>query len=146
MKKLDIINYIQGGKNPTYRKIGNNTWAVKAQTIGGDEVYGIQLHRTVIFAWLDDNTIQINDGGWPTVTTRDRINKALRAAEIPASVSSHRKVPQIMLKNAVYGPKYELLQPAGEIEVVDYDGSLVIDKDANILDIPVSYIFNGKMT
>jgi len=57
----------------TARKVDNNT----VEWIGNDGVRHIRLHRTDILTFNHDGTINVSMGGWPTVTTRSRINKYL---------------------------------------------------------------------
>jgi hypothetical protein len=43
-----------------------------------DGALHVQLHETVIFTRLPDDTLILNTGNWKTVTTKDRLNKCLR--------------------------------------------------------------------
>jgi hypothetical protein len=45
--------------------------------ISSDGASHVQLHNTVIFSRLPDDTLVLNTGKWKTVTTKDRLNKCL---------------------------------------------------------------------
>jgi len=57
------------------RKVGNHTY-VKRRWSG---TIALLLHATDIITWYPDGRIEVNTGGWDTVTTRDRINGFLPA-------------------------------------------------------------------
>lgn len=52
------------------RKLAHNTWV---EHICPDAV-AIRYHQTRIITYLADGSIILNNGGWDTVTTRDRLN------------------------------------------------------------------------
>ena len=52
----------------------NNT----AVFTGDDGALTVVLHRTAVFKKHTDGTIELNSGGWRTVTTKARINQAFR--------------------------------------------------------------------
>jgi len=54
------------------RKIGNNTYLELLENS-----IGIRLHKTYVVQFLPSGKIELNSGGWKTVTTKDRINKFL---------------------------------------------------------------------
>ncbi len=54
------------------KKLGKNTWLIK--TNAG---YGIEYHNTVVVDFISNRLIQLDTGGWNTVTTKQRINKYL---------------------------------------------------------------------
>lgn len=94
----ELIKFISEGKNESYRKIKNNTYAVKTRDISGNEVVGIQLHRTIIFAALANGDYQFNNGGWNTMTTNSRLTDALNAIGIEGFVTSRKKIPTVFLR------------------------------------------------
>lgn len=67
-----LHDYIGVGKGD--RKIGNNTHAIFND---GESCVDIVLHSTIIVKIYFDGRMKFNVGGWPTVTTKDRINHFL---------------------------------------------------------------------
>lgn len=57
------------------RTIANNTRLVD---IGGHGI-GLRLHSTCVVTFRPDGSLVLNTGGWQTVTTKDRINRVIRA-------------------------------------------------------------------
>ena len=62
------------------RKLGNNTVLRWSEDEPGRERdwYAIRLHDTDVVTFYADGTIQLDSGGWKTVTTKDRMNKILQ--------------------------------------------------------------------
>lgn len=58
--------------------IGNNTYLEHAS--GERDGIAIRLHYTQIVRFYPDGSIVLNNGGWETITTRDRINDTLLCA------------------------------------------------------------------
>lgn len=56
------------------RKIGHNTHLVRM-----DDGVGIVYHHTPVVEYGRNGGIWLNFGGWPTSTTRDRMNQCLPA-------------------------------------------------------------------
>ena len=55
------------------RKIGNNTYAIKV----ADDCYAIKLHNThVVTAYLDGRIV-LDNGGWYSATTKNRMHEYL---------------------------------------------------------------------
>lgn len=52
------------------RKLSNNTYLRKE-----GNVFIVKLHNTDIFKVFEDNTYELNTGGWQTVTTKSRLNE-----------------------------------------------------------------------
>lgn len=69
--------FIESGRSSYERKIAHATYAVKTIDAFGEDVYGVQYHRTVIFAVRESGEYMINNGGYFTATTKKRINDAL---------------------------------------------------------------------
>ncbi len=74
------------GRNPTSRKVANNTYLIQREGysrdvkgVGHAESYiAVRLHNTdVVDIYLDKLVLRTN--GWETVTTKDRINSYLPA-------------------------------------------------------------------
>lgn len=53
------------------KKIGNNTYRIDTE-----QGYKIRLHNTDILIF-ENNTIKLNNGGWYSKTTKDRMNEYL---------------------------------------------------------------------
>ncbi len=64
-----LDKWILGGRNSDYRKVANNTLAIRR----GDDI-AIRLHNTDILLWSRDRVIY-DVGEWFTVTTKDRLNR-----------------------------------------------------------------------
>ena len=67
------------------RKVANNSYL--ARTFGHPDREGMQpptdsigyrLHNTYVVVWHHNGDIELNTGGWFTVTTKDRLNRCLR--------------------------------------------------------------------
>ena len=71
MNHAEAVRMVQGKRNKTSRKIGNNTYA----EILNDNTVAIKLHSTYVVKIRNDGTYTLNSGGWQTVTTKDRINQ-----------------------------------------------------------------------
>lgn len=54
------------------RKLANNTFL---ETDAAPESYGIKLHATTVVRHHQDGTVELDSGGWRTVTTKDRMNR-----------------------------------------------------------------------
>ena len=70
MDALDILN----GKSQV--KIGHNTYMRIEHNEGLAEIK-IRLHDTDVVTFTEDFNIILDDGGWQTVTTKERINRYL---------------------------------------------------------------------
>ena len=81
--------FLDEGKNYNYRKIGNNTYVVKTDDLLKRKIIGIQYHNTVIVGIREDGSYFINNGGWFSATTKQRINKFLR--EIGSNSSFYQR-------------------------------------------------------
>lgn len=70
--------------NRENRKVGNNTYLVKTMEFDANdlprEAINVHLHGNRIACYHQDSTVSIYDGGWQTVTTKDRLNWVLRGA------------------------------------------------------------------
>lgn len=64
------------GRNKLSRKVGNNTYLVRNSGVPGDSIH-LKLHNTYIITWFADGRIELNSGGYRTVTTKARINEFL---------------------------------------------------------------------
>ena len=71
-RKRTIREMLDGVGEVTYRKkIANNTIEYKVE---GDCNLYVRLHLTDILIKQPDGSVKLNTGGYPTVTTRNRIN------------------------------------------------------------------------
>lgn len=61
--------FISKGRNKIDRPIANNTRAVLLE-----DCIGILLHNTYVVKFFPNGDVELNTGGWYTVTTKDRIN------------------------------------------------------------------------
>ena len=59
-------------------------------TTGPDGAVSVRYHRTDVATLHPDGSATLRTGGWRTVTTKRRINQALRYFGIPALVYQHR--------------------------------------------------------
>lgn len=67
--------HLEGSRNGYDRPIANNTrvhWC-------GEDVIEIKLHSTNIIRFHRDGRVQLNSGGWETVTTQERIHRYTNA-------------------------------------------------------------------
>jgi len=71
MNHAEAVKMVQGKRDKTSRKIGNNTYA----EILHDNTVAIKLHSTYVVKINSNGTYTLNSGGWQTVTTKDRINQ-----------------------------------------------------------------------
>lgn len=75
------------------RVVANNTRLVRDDFTGNIKV---RLHETDIITYLDDGRIMLNDGGWPTVTTAQRMH-AMTPANVRVNRSSGRHLTTPLL-------------------------------------------------
>lgn len=65
-----LDTHIHDGRNPNYRKLCNNTVAIRR----GDDI-AVQLHATDVLTFHGDReTVTYESDGWHTVTTKARMN------------------------------------------------------------------------
>lgn len=66
------------GRNKQSKKLANNTYLRRA-IYGGKEKgsIAVRLHNTDVLTFYPNGAIQVANGGFPTVTTHDRINNCL---------------------------------------------------------------------
>ncbi len=90
--------------NRESKKIGNNTYLIKLRV--NNELTGpvvgvaIKYHQTKIVSIYQDGHVFLNTGGWNTVTTQQRINKALREMFRGTYLISKRKQDMIFLQTS----------------------------------------------
>ena len=78
-------------KGKDYRKLCNNTVAVSVPKFHAEEHYiGIKLHNTFVVKFYADGRIELDSGGWQTVTTKARLNACLPAGYRVYSQGSRR--------------------------------------------------------
>lgn len=88
--RQELKEIIDSGKNDSYRKIAHATFAVKTSDMSGNEIYGIQYHKTVIFGIRESGEFFFNNGGYFTATTKKRINDALRKCGFNSFISQKK--------------------------------------------------------
>src|SRR5690349_11223457 len=64
------------GRCKLSRKVGNNTYLMRWDG-AGEPMIRLKLHDTYIVTWYSDGRVELNSGGWRTVTTKARINEYL---------------------------------------------------------------------
>jgi hypothetical protein len=69
--------HLAGGRNRDSRPVENNT---RVERRGDD--FAIRLHETDVAVIHPDDSITLNSGGWLTVTTKDRMNRALGSRSV----------------------------------------------------------------
>jgi len=72
----DKANSQLDGRCKLSRRIGNNTYLIRHSGVPGDSIH-LKLHDTYIMTWYADGRIELNSGGWRTVTTKARMNEYL---------------------------------------------------------------------
>lgn len=65
------------GRCSTSRKLANNTYLERCASYLSDKSISVRLHRTNIVTFYPDGRIDVCNGGYPTVTTHDRLNRYL---------------------------------------------------------------------
>jgi hypothetical protein len=63
--------FLRGGKFKDYRPVGCNTYLARID----DESIALVYHSTAIVVYHVDGSCTIRNGGWETVTTRQRLNE-----------------------------------------------------------------------
>lgn len=71
MNYTEAVKMVRGKTNKDRRKVGNNTYA----EILSDGSVGIKLHNTYVVKIHPYNFYTLDNGGWQTTTTKDRINQ-----------------------------------------------------------------------
>lgn len=108
-------------KGRTRRKLENNTYVEYIELVP-DSSIGIRLHSTHVVTAHPDDRVEINFGGWETVTTIDRMNRYL-----PTGWGIHRKKNVTCWSIAGFGasdPMVEIRIPASSGDVIMPDGTL----------------------
>lgn len=71
-----LMRFLNGREE---KKLGSNTWVLKINNWGdGLESVAVKYHNTNILTIDSEDIVTINNGGWDTVTTKDRLNQFLR--------------------------------------------------------------------
>ena len=65
------------GRCSTRRKVQNNTYLERSDSYVRDKTISVRLHQTNIITFYPDGRIDVCNGGYPTVTTHDRLNTYL---------------------------------------------------------------------
>lgn len=106
------------GRNNLRRKVGNNTYLVRNSGVPGDSIH-LKLHNTYVITWYADGRVELNTGGWRTVTTKDRINNNLEGFGI-----AQRKGQWYFLRNTDTAPYWE--------DVAMFEDGMVINADGEV--------------
>jgi hypothetical protein len=70
----DARAFLAQGRNPSSRKVANNT---RVRSYGAPYGIAVELHATDVVTFYPDGRAELRTGGWNTVTTRGRINHVL---------------------------------------------------------------------
>jgi hypothetical protein len=79
----ELRKFIEDGRNDESRHLCHATYVVKTEDMFGNDIYGLQYHKTVIFGIREDGSYFFNNGGYFTATTKRRINDALAKCHFP---------------------------------------------------------------
>lgn len=71
MNYIEVEKQLQG-RNKLSRKIANNTYLIRH-----DNYLALRYHSTEVVKFYPDNSIVLDNGGWFTSTTKERINMAI---------------------------------------------------------------------
>ena len=66
-----------------------------------DQGRSVQLHSTIVAKIIDYNKIQLNSGGWLTVTTKTAINRFFELKGLNARISQNKGVWYVTVDNKV---------------------------------------------
>jgi len=91
----------QLGNRPS-KKIDNNTYLVRGQ----NGAISVRLHQTDIVTYTPDGTATFNTGGWPTKTTRTRMDRWIPGdwAIYTESFKKHgEEAPELWWDHGMYG-------------------------------------------
>ncbi|KKN75171.1 hypothetical protein LCGC14_0383300 [marine sediment metagenome] len=106
-----------------HRKVANNTYLAYENEFHGDYVIHpiiMKLHGNVVARFYPDH-IELHSAGWHTVTTRSRLNLALRLAGIHGSISQY---------------KYQWYIDTNLLNVVEFKDGMKISYTGEILSHP----------
>lgn len=136
MNPKDYFNelelFVNAGRYPNERKVAHATYAVKTVDAFGETVYGIQYHRTVVFAVRENGEYMINNGGYFTATTKKRINDAL------LKCGSGKQIVQRNKKWIMDGEQYE----SSFMFLFDCNHFLLASNPVNCYAMPLSRAVN----
>lgn len=123
--------YLDGGKNRKNtmdRPIANNTRIIQID----DGTIGIKLHDTFVVKYYSNelsgvkihegDTIQLDSGGWKTVTTRDRINRFS-----PLHVWTEKSVMYVSQSNW-----YEIHNNPNESKIYHFEDRMFFQPDGTV--------------
>jgi hypothetical protein len=65
------------GRNRQSRKLENNTYLERCSSYLRDKGIAVRLHSTNIITFYPDGRIDVCNGGYPTITTHDRLTTYL---------------------------------------------------------------------
>lgn len=98
---------------------GRHTRMVRNSGVPGDSIH-LKLHNTYVITWYADGRIELNTGGWRTVTTKARINEFLG-----------RETPW-----GVYQKNFEWFLSCSDasnpVQIVPFEDGVTIHSDGNL--------------
>jgi len=71
-----------------YSKLRKHFATKRSTTVGlAEGELSVKYHETVVFRYyVDTGDVEVDNGGWATPTTKERINDCLDLCDIPASI------------------------------------------------------------
>jgi hypothetical protein len=84
--------------NRARRKLENNTYLLRL----GPHVWVIRLHSTNVVTYFDDGRIILNNGGWDTKVTRDRMS-----SYSPARITRYRSTTYVQANHWRFARPFE---------------------------------------
>lgn len=70
-----------------------------------DDLLKVVLHRTLVLEEMPNGNVWLNNGGWPTATTRGRMNEGLHYLRRPLSVFQHKHAQYV--RNRTTGEQWK---------------------------------------
>lgn len=134
----ELKSFVEAGRGNFSRKIAHATYVVKSMDAFGEAVFGIQYHRTVIFAVYEDGRYIVNNGGYFTATTKKRINDALRRC------GNGEQIVQRNKKWIAFGDQHDTVF----MFLFDVNGDCLATNPVNCYVMPVDSVIdkNSKIT
>lgn len=112
-----LMRFLNGREE---KKLGNNTWVLKTEDWrNGLDAVAVKYHDTNILLINSGGVTTINNGGWDTNTTKDRLNQFLRCKGIYISQKKYQWYITGPMGTEKYVNGTEIL-PDGQV-VIPYD-------------------------
>ncbi len=112
-----LMRFLNGREE---KKLGNNTWVLKTEDWrNGLDAVAVKYHDTNILLINSGGITTINNGGWDTSTTKDRLNQFLRCKGVYISQKNYQWYITGPMGTEKYVNGTQIL-PDGQV-VVPYD-------------------------